>query len=343
MQIAEIHIDKDRRETTMHGLPDFPMAIYRTVLKDNVLGFINWHRHNELQLCVVEKGEIYFFVNEKKFALKAGEGIFINSNVLHMSKAVEDDSSSFFCFDFDYKLVCGFEGSAAAEKYVLPYVKDTSSGPDCLTLFREVSWQGSILEKLKKIYYLYKDKAPLYEIDISIRFMEIWKLIYINALQPGAGSGLKSGAGTNAASIPGSVKNSASGTNSVPASGMSCTPSFRTVSDTAIQTVQDIMAYVAAHHKEKITLEDIADNVSFSTSECCRIFKRITHETIFSYIQSYRIAESIRLLLETDLPVSEIAAESGFPSPSYYISIFKSKIGKTPHQYRKHEEVRSTI
>ena len=68
--------------------------------------------------------------------------------------------------------------------------------------------------------------------------------------------------------------------------------------------------------------------------ECCRLFKRVTHDTIFSYIRLYRITQASKLLRETGLSVEDIATECGFASASYFISAFKKCLKTTPLRYR---------
>ena len=85
----------------------------------------------------------------------------------------------------------------------------------------------------------------------------------------------------------------------------------------------------------RLTVEDIARAVSFSPAECCRMFKRVTGETIFTYLKHCRLARGRTLLRETDLPVSRIAYEVGFCSTSYFIEVFRDSFGMTPLQYRK--------
>ena len=75
--------------------------------------------------------------------------------------------------------------------------------------------------------------------------------------------------------------------------------------------------------------------MGFSASECCRLFKRVTGDTILNYLKSYRLTRSIELLEETELPVSRIALESGFNGASYYIESFKKELKQTPLQYRR--------
>lgn len=79
MQIYDIPFDQNHMETTHHGNLSFPLAIYTTQISKNILGYIDWHWHHELQFCVVIHGEVEFYVNQNHFILKEGEGIFINT------------------------------------------------------------------------------------------------------------------------------------------------------------------------------------------------------------------------------------------------------------------------
>lgn len=101
------------------------------------------------------------------------------------------------------------------------------------------------------------------------------------------------------------------------------------------EAAQRILSFITDHYSEKITLSDIASFASFAESECCRIFKRYTDETIFNYLRDYRLEQSTRLLLSTDQSVSDIAYNCGFQSTSYYIKAFRTQFHMTPRRYRE--------
>ena len=77
MQIYNIKVDKNKKEITNHGVYEFPIQIYETFLEKNVLGFVNWHWHEEVQFCLITDGRVDFYVSEKKYTLDKGQGIFI--------------------------------------------------------------------------------------------------------------------------------------------------------------------------------------------------------------------------------------------------------------------------
>ena len=98
--------------------------------------------------------------------------------------------------------------------------------------------------------------------------------------------------------------------------------------------VQKIITYIGAHYSEHLTLQDISEATSYTASECCRIFKRFTGESIFSYLRAYRLEKSISLLRDTHDSISGIAYACGFSSTSYYIEAFKKQFQTTPLQFR---------
>lgn len=294
MQKKEIPIDENHRETTLHGSYEFPMAVYVDQLDKNVLGFVNWHWHDEIQFSLVTKGEVEFWVNQKAYALRAGQGIFINSGCLHRSKPVSKPDSTFICLDIAVKMFSFFQGSAIEQKYVKPYLK--LEGFSAVTLDNKVEWQKIILTKIKDVYQFYTQKAYGYELDICISLAAIWKMLISNQ------NGLRSETNTN--------------------------------EYTDQQRIKTIMSYIHAHYMEKITLQEIAAIAHISKGECCRFFKRIVKCTVFDYIVNYRINKSIELLRATDMTVSQIAGFVGFGSTSYYIERFKKQVSCTPREYR---------
>ncbi|KZL91882.1 helix-turn-helix transcriptional regulator [Clostridium magnum] len=95
-----------------------------------------------------------------------------------------------------------------------------------------------------------------------------------------------------------------------------------------------MLSYIQENYKENVTLDDIAKNVNLSRAECSRFFKRMTGQTPFEYLISYRINQSTLLLRNSDLPITEIAEEVGFGSVSYYIEKFRKQINCTPKEFR---------
>ena len=100
MQFTHMAVDNSQRELTPHGTTEFPLAVYMTQLRLKLLGYVEWHWHNELQLCLVTQGIIGFEVGDYTEILRAGEGIFINASIMHKASNAEGSDGAYICLDF---------------------------------------------------------------------------------------------------------------------------------------------------------------------------------------------------------------------------------------------------
>lgn len=105
--------------------------------------------------------------------------------------------------------------------------------------------------------------------------------------------------------------------------------------------MKDILLYLHDNYAHKITLQEIADHIHLSRSECSRVFHTTAGQPLFQYLTQYRIDRSIELLLHSEKTVTEIAYETGFNSQSYFTQRFRAVRGMSPEQFRKHAKERS--
>jgi AraC-like DNA-binding protein/mannose-6-phosphate isomerase-like protein (cupin superfamily) len=96
----------------------------------------------------------------------------------------------------------------------------------------------------------------------------------------------------------------------------------------------DLLQFLREHYYETITIAQAAQMVSLSPNYFCRVFKLVTGKTLIEYIHLLRVQEAERLLLETDLPVTEIATAVGFTNMTYFGRIFKKIRNATPSKIR---------
>jgi len=85
----------------------------------------------------------------------------------------------------------------------------------------------------------------------------------------------------------------------------------------------------------ELALEEIAAAAYLSEYYFARLFKQITGLTPHVYLANLRLERARKLLADTALPISEIAATVGYQSQSHFTKMFKSITGVTPRAYRE--------
>jgi len=85
---------------------------------------------------------------------------------------------------------------------------------------------------------------------------------------------------------------------------------------------------------EDLTLKDIAAASYLSPFHFSRLFKKLTGTTPLAYLGSQRIARARLLLAQSDLSITQIAAQVGYGSGSHFTKAFRQATGLTPKQFR---------
>ncbi|MBT2700948.1 response regulator [Bacillus sp. ISL-40] len=102
-------------------------------------------------------------------------------------------------------------------------------------------------------------------------------------------------------------------------------------------SVVDIVKNYINHHlgEQRLTRDEIANYVYLNPDYLTRLFKKQTGLSISDYLQQKRIEYAKKLLIETNLPVSEVALSAGYSNFSYFSTIFKKSTQLNPMEYRK--------
>jgi len=109
-----------------------------------------------------------------------------------------------------------------------------------------------------------------------------------------------------------------------------------------LELVTDLYTPKAVQMKEVINLhlfsnlklEQLAKLCNLSLSSFKREFKKTYDDSPTNYIIGKKIEKAKELLRTTDLPISEVAYETGFQDQLYFTRLFKRKTGKTPSNFR---------
>ncbi|NUT78145.1 AraC family transcriptional regulator [Pseudomonas sp. C1C7] len=103
----------------------------------------------------------------------------------------------------------------------------------------------------------------------------------------------------------------------------------------AFQKLAAVDAYIRQHFARPISLAELTAIAGFSVAQLERHCKRVFQLTPRQMIHKSRLEEGTRLLLDTDLPITEIALRCGYTDHSAFSRQFRALTSLSPTQYRE--------
>ena len=94
------------------------------------------------------------------------------------------------------------------------------------------------------------------------------------------------------------------------------------------------ITYIQDHLEQALSLSTLAAVAQTSPAHFARRFKQATGRTPHQYVITCRMASAKRLLVETDMPLSEIAPQVGCADQSHFTALFRKHVSMTPQIYR---------
>lgn len=101
------------------------------------------------------------------------------------------------------------------------------------------------------------------------------------------------------------------------------------------ETISVIERYIHEHLHEDISLDRVAELVSFSSSYISKLFIEVIHVPFIEYLNRARLTHAAELLRDSNESVTRIAGQVGYSNVQYFCTKFKAKYEMTPNQYRK--------
>lgn len=106
---------------------------------------------------------------------------------------------------------------------------------------------------------------------------------------------------------------------------------------------QDILALVEAaleaglYRDHDLTLQRIARRTGITARKISHAVNRGHGTTVTDLVNGYRVREAMRLLRDSDLPVTQVMLDAGFQTRSNFNRAFRATTGQTPTAYRRSE------
>lgn len=98
--------------------------------------------------------------------------------------------------------------------------------------------------------------------------------------------------------------------------------------------VQAATAFLCDRLSRVPSLPEIARHIGTHEKRLTRAFREIKGVSVFEFVREERLRLAQRLLLQTSLPVTDIANETGFSSAANFATAFRARFGVPPTSYR---------
>ncbi|MFD1178624.1 helix-turn-helix domain-containing protein [Paenibacillus puldeungensis] len=315
-----LHLDHTLYEKIQHGQTDFPIQFY----VDELYKFENQkfplHWHFEPEFFIAQGGPLRVQIGNQFLELNPGDGIFVSGNTLHSFEQIhESDRCKCPNIVFSAEMIAPLT-STIYQKYVRPILANVDL--PYFVLYADVHWHKEILIKLSSIFALlqqYGLESPFgdfpdihlnadhleetcFEMQVQCNLNQIWQNIYQHLDQ-----------------IPRVTQ---------------------TQKDVQYQVrLQNMLTFIHQNYMNEVSLQDISHSANISKSEAARCFHSLLGCSPIEYLLQHRVEASKRLLSYTIQNVQEISLECGFNSPSYFIQVFKRKVGITPKEFRANTNI----
>ena len=174
----QIVTDQYQKELKPHGNAGFPLLVSYERLSKYESGSFLWHWHPEIELTLIDRGEMLYKVDRSEFHLHAGNAIFSNVNALHAGFMCEQQDCQYISVTFDPKLIYGFHGSTVERSYVEPITQSTALS--AVAFDGTQPWHSLAITAIQEIIRLDAEKPPLYELSIISALQTLWMQLYLN-------------------------------------------------------------------------------------------------------------------------------------------------------------------
>jgi AraC-like DNA-binding protein len=94
------------------------------------------------------------------------------------------------------------------------------------------------------------------------------------------------------------------------------------------------------YYRAQFSIVEIQSTTGIPERKISQIIKNKTNLTFKQFLNKLRITEAKRLLMETDLQVSEIADKTGYSNVPHFNRVFKNLENYSPNDFRKNSKVK---
>ena len=142
-------------------------------------GFQVLHWHEDIQLIYMFAGRAELRTLEEAIPIQAGEGVFLNKNVVHQIR--QGEGCHYNSFLVPEQFLKFYPGSPAAD--IVEKIT-TNQGLSYLLLRPDGTWQTAVLQQLRELAELEQNKTDLYPYEVLTHLVFLWLILQKNVPLP---------------------------------------------------------------------------------------------------------------------------------------------------------------
>lgn len=108
----------------------------------------------------------------------------------------------------------------------------------------------------------------------------------------------------------------------------------RSDTDLSDGRLRRVIEFMSVNFGKQITLEQLAAEAGISKFHFTRLFRQKVGKTPFRLLTDIRLAAARKMLVTTNMRVSEIALACGYSALSHFTTAFSARYGSSPVKYR---------
>ena len=250
----------------------------------------------ESRLFYVKKGHSFLEIEGKKYEMREGNAIIINSGTKYRFLAA-GETTTYIGINFDYT----YDYSYLETPLCLAYSKRTFDNKliervnfidmpmlnDVLFIYRA----DFLEDELDKILTEYSTKLFLYRTNLSSAFLSVLVKCLREAKNPNNSMQTKK--------------------------------------------AKSIIEYIQKNYSEDITNEYLSKIFHFHPNYINRIVKESTNFSVHQYVLRVRISKAVSILMQQDISIGEVAYMCGFYDSCHFSKSFKKIMGISPGDFKR--------
>lgn len=100
-------------------------------------------------------------------------------------------------------------------------------------------------------------------------------------------------------------------------------------------SVKKIVDYLEENASQEVDVKSLCEAFGYTPAHLCRKFKKATGLPPMTYLKIFRLEKARETIKNSDLSISQIAAECGFADANYFTRCFRAHFGTPPSRFKK--------